>query len=263
MKELYLKYCEDKSGVWAASAQRSEPVRLNRLWHAIDGDASKLWAELVAQGYHRNAAATYWTRVSAFWDWAMEHGHVPEGENPYKRFKAKNPRIFRGAYVKNPCKQTFDEIMGKLETISDPIIRNTCIVILVGALRWHEVHKIDGEYVVGKGNKRRKVYLPTPLGPICKPNQYSQVLRTLKAFGLTPHKLRSARLTDLARKGMTIADLTEFAGWSNFSVAQSYIAANESRIKELTEQRTEARVGAVMGVLKIAAWAAKKVKETV
>jgi integrase len=251
MRDFYSQYCQDKAGVWSESARRSEGVRLNRLWHVIDGDALKLWNEMLAQGYHPNARCTYWTRVSAFWDWLIEQKHT-EAPNPYKVFRAKNARAFRGAYERKPCKIPFNELMARIEKIPEPEYRNKAKQLLIGGLRVTESDTLQDGHVIGKGNKKRKVYVPA-LGPMVTKQQYSGLLRRChKYLGVTPHKLRSARMTDLARKGMKTADMTAFAGWSNFAVAQSYIAANESEIERLVQQR-ETKVNSMMGMLKFIA----------
>jgi integrase len=249
MRAAYEEYIADKSGVWSPASTRSEAQRLNSVLHLVDGDAPKLWEALKEYGSY--SRTTLWTRVSAFWDWGIETKGFAE-PNPYKKFREKNARAFRNAYQRNPCKQSYAEIMRKIVTIEDPVLRNTAKVLLVGGLRCCELWTIhdNNQYVIGKGSKKRKVYLPDPLGPIMTKSQYSALLRELKRFGLTPHKLRHARMTDMVEKGATIFELKKFAGWSNIAVAESYVNARDERLQSLAEQR---RVDGIMA--KLLEWA--------
>lgn len=246
MKALYAAYIQSKAGSMSPTSIRSESVRLNRFLHLVDGDAQKLMAHLSAQDYGSYTKQTIWTRVSAFWDWGIANAGLAS-PNPYKAWHEQNPRAFRGAYKKNPCKQTYDEIMRKLKTIKDSELRNTAIVLLVGGLRIHELWTIHDGHVIGKGSKRRKVYLPDPLGPIMPKERYGHLLRELKRFGLTPHKLRHARMSHMAESGASTFELMKFAGWSNIDVAQSYIHARDERVQEIAmKAHTQSRVKRLM-----------------
>jgi hypothetical protein len=200
---------------------------------------------------------TIWTRVAAFYAWGIEAGKI-QGPNAYWDFYRDkvNKKLFRGAYKRNPCKQSFDEIMVKLQTIECPVMRNTAIVQMTGGLRFCELFTINGNEVLGKGRKIRKVYLPDPIGPLIERNQYSAYLKQLKQFGLTTHKLRHARMTHFVEQGATLWELRKFAGWGkNSNMAESYITARDERIGELATRsiKTERKVETVMSVLKLLA----------
>jgi integrase len=251
MRELYQEYLKERAGTWSATSAHSESYRLNRLWPFIDGDAAKLWDAL--KDYGAYSRTTYWTRVSSFYDWAIEAGKAP-GPNPYKAFRQKNVRCFRNQYVRKPCEITFDELLARSARVPDEAIRNKLRQLLIGGLRISESDTLADGHVVGKGGKRRKVYVPEPDGPMATVRQYSAVLRACKRhLGVTPHKLRSARMTDLVDKGATIFELKKFAGWSNISTAESYVYARDERLQELAEQRTNSLMSKIMG------WAKAKV----
>jgi hypothetical protein len=254
MKEFYGQYVEAKSGVWSESSRRSESQRLNRLWDSIDGDAPKLWDAL--KDYGAYSRTTYWTRVSNYWDWLIEAGHT-QPPNPYAEFKKKNPRPFRGQYKKEPCNIPFETLMEKIQQERNEAVRNKMAQLLEGGLRWTESHTLaDGE-VIGKGGKRRRVYVPEVDGPLATPSQYSAVLRACKRLGIRgPHKLRSARLSDLADGGANLFELMKFAGWSSPTVAQSYIEARDEKVQALAEKRRK-QTESLMGKLKY--WARGKV----
>ncbi len=247
MKNLYAEYVADKSGVWSEASKRSESQRLNRVMHLIDGDAAKLWAGLESYGGY--SRVTYWARVTAFWDWGIAAEKLSP-PNQYKEFKKKNPRLFRGQYKKQPCNIPFETLMAGIKLEKNEAVRNKMIQLLEGGLRITESHTLTNGEVIGKGGKRRKVYVPEIAGAMAGPAQYSAVLRACKKLGIKgPHKLRSARLSDMAATGATMFDLMKFAGWSSPSVAQSYIEARDENVQALAEKRRQ-QVSTTMGKLK-------------
>lgn len=254
MKAAYQQYVSDKSGVWSEASLRSESQRLNRYFDHIDGDAPRLWAAIQdLSGYSR---VTYWTRVSNFWDWGIESAGFAS-PNPYAEFKKKNPRPFRGQYKRQPCNIPFDILMANIKKEENVALRNKMIQLLEGGLRITESHTLKDGEVLGKGGKVRKVYVPQIDGPMAGPDQYSSLLRACKKLGIKgPHKLRSARLSDMAAGGATMFDLMKFAGWSSPSVAQSYIEARDEKVQALAEKRRQ-QATTLMGKLKH--WARGKI----
>lgn len=74
IEELYRRYIGEMSTTWSEASVRSESQRLNALWDVIDGDAPKLWDKLKADEYGRYSMVVLFTRVTCFWDWAIEGG---------------------------------------------------------------------------------------------------------------------------------------------------------------------------------------------
>ncbi len=233
MEALFKEYVQAMEFSWADSSKRSESNRLNGRYHLIDGDPHKFWESLKElQPYTRT---TYWTRLTSFYQWCIENGKV-EGPNPYQAFRNKYKKFFKNTYVKRPCKMTYQEaktiILNLPPEYTD--IKNRLLLLLEGALRRTESHTLtDDGYVMGKGGKTRKVYVPKIEGPMSEESRYSTMLRILKPFGITPHKLRSIRLTKAAEDGASMAELVEIAGWSGPGPALSYIAARDGKISKL------------------------------
>ncbi len=237
MKDLYAEYIKDKAPTWSASSVRSESSRLNGRHELIDGNAARLWDSL--KDLQPYARATYWTRVAAFYDWLIENGKRTS-PNPYTVFRKRNTQCFRNAYVKRPCQVSMTDIKALLDKIPDKYedIRNKCKQLLAGGLRRTESYTLADGYVTGKGGKVRRAYVPEILGPMAEPSRYSTMLKVLKKYcGITPHKLRSIKLTTMARKPeIKSRDLQEFAGWSSISTAESYVNANHELIAKLATE---------------------------
>jgi integrase len=267
MKELYAEYINYMAPRWSESSVRSERQRLNRLWPVIDGDPDKLWAAMA--GYGAYARCTYWGRIVSFWDWRIKKRGLP-GPNPYAIFREENPRFFRNAYVKKPCERSVEDLRKDIDRIPGEYqdVKNKLNQLLDGGLRRTESYTLteDG-YVTGKGGKVRKVYIQKTADAMAGPERYSTMLRLLKEYaGVTPHKLRSAKMTDMVNRGANIYELTKFAGWSRINTAESYVLAREERIRELAEGKVKeitAEAEATGLVRKMFGWAFSKVRENV
>jgi integrase len=270
MKTLYAEYIAYMAPKWSAASVRSERQRLTKLWNVIDGDPQKLWEAM--QYLHPHSRVTYWGRIASFWDWRIKKQGMA-GPNQYAEFRTENPRCFRGKYVQKPCEQTVEELRAGIERIPDEHAdcRNKLLQLLEGGLRRTESYTLtpDG-YVTGKGGKLRKVYV-SEYGPMAGQSRYSTMLRLCKEYtGVTPHKLRSARLTRVADNGGNMNELMKFAGWSSPGPAASYVNVREERLKALAQDRVAAitrpivaeakSAGIVRGVLK---WALAKSRERV
>ena len=102
-------------------------------------------------------------------------------------------------------------------------------------MRFSEFQTIEDGVVVGKGGRRREIYvtdLPRPKGDV----SYGTFYRHLKEVGLKPHDLRKACLTRLVEQGANEFELCEIAGWRNLNTASSYIKANKAKLKALMEK---------------------------
>lgn len=266
MKEQYQEYINYMAPKWSPASTRSESQRLNKLWPVIDGDPSRLWDAM--QDLHPNTRCTYWTRVCAFWDWRIKKKALP-GPNPYAEFRAENPRCFRGKYVQKPCEKSVEELRADIERIpgTHADVRNKLLQLLEGGLRRSESYTLTADgYVTGKGGKLRKAYV-SEYGAMAGPQRYSTLLRICKEYaGVTPHKLRSARLTRVADNGGNMNELMKFAGWSSPGPAASYVNVREERVRQLAkdsivvEKKTEQAQSLLMSVL---GWAMAKNAERV
>lgn len=232
MKEIYEKYIEAKRGAWSEASIRSESIRLNKVMDQLDGDGQKLWLALGAI-YSKHTRVTVYNRVCAFFDWAIKKGHIV-GPNPYALWREESPRCFQGFYVRRPPGMTFIDAKTRIETLKDPEMRAKCLQLLTSGMRWSESYTLTPDsYVTGKGGKLRRVYPMSGLGPMAAQDRYRAVLRQLKKLGIKgPHRLRGIFLTECVRRKVDTFDLKEIAGWSSLATAESYIQANQEKIKE-------------------------------
>lgn len=218
--KLITEYLNSKREDWAGSTQDSERHRLAAVKDLLDGKPERLWNGIQHLGKY--SRLTVWSRVTAFYDWRIDHGYS-KGPNPYRAFRRERATRFKNAYSRKTPDVSFEDALARISSISDPIVRAHCEFLLNTGARFSESEKVkaDGS-VVGKGSKERKLYFST------KPSEwapYQQVRRALSKVGLKPHTLRKILLTELARRGADSFVLCQVAGWSTLAPAQSYITA--------------------------------------
>ena len=221
MDSLISEYLKSKELAWTKSSRRSEKHRLNAVKDLIDGDPDRLW-NYVFKKYKPYSRVTVWTRVSCFYDWAIQEGRI-QGPNPYKKFRQKNARVFKNVYTKSYPKLSYAEAERRLHSILDRDIREKCLELLLNGMRYTESFTRDADnYITGKGGKRRRVYGFKPSGVFR--GTYGKLRRELGRIGLKPHDLRKLFATNLYRKGLDPMDVAKVLGWNSFETAKSYIA---------------------------------------
>jgi len=222
-------YLASKELSWTEATIKSETSRLNRIAPYVEaGDIEGLWREVELLGKY--SRVTYWTRAAEYYDFLLVEG-IKSGDNIFKQWRKRNARPFKHAYEKKQPTHSYGEAEQVIHTIQDQAVRKESFILLKTGMRISERHKVTSDgYVVGKGDKRRKVF-----GLEDMPNLQvkDHLLRSeLKKIGLKPHDLRKIRATDLARRGMKEADLCKVMGWASFNTASSYIAPmNDEKIE--------------------------------
>ena len=122
------------------------------------------------------------------------------------------------------------------------------------ALRWRDVDLTEGmAHVVGKGNKRRELFIPPALrldftlmwneGVQPSDTVFSFIKNRLHALRIvqglakvakidkpvTPHSFRHAHISHALKHGATLAELRDQAGHANISTTSLYAHADNSR----------------------------------
>lgn len=207
---------------WASTTQDTERARLAAVAKAIDGKPETLWKAIKDKAPYTRL--TIWRRVTHFYEWALAKGYV-QGANQYRIWKEENGRVFKHVYQVELPSMSYDEARARIETLKDPSIKRRALEMLGSGVRWMESCQ-DGDVVIGKGSKARRIYRPNVEGPAFTGN-YQAFRRALQTIGLKPHMLRKLAATQLVRNGLNESDLCAIMGWSSFNTAKAYIAPLE------------------------------------
>ncbi|MCK5015593.1 MAG: hypothetical protein KAS32_00860, partial [Candidatus Peribacteraceae bacterium] len=175
-------YLDDMKLAWSPTTLRSERYRLSAVAEALDGDPANLWGLIQKRAPYTRV--TIWTRVCRYWDWLIEGGHV-NGKNHYKIFRAKNSRLFRNAYHRNHIRLSFDEVRARTKQIRFCDSQKKAQWLLANGLRFSEFSSLKADMVVGKGGRRREIYV-TDLPRPTKRVNYGTFHRHLREVGLKP-----------------------------------------------------------------------------
>jgi integrase len=222
IENVIKEYLSSKREDWASSTQTSEMHRLESVKDLLDGNPETLWNGI--SGLAKYSKVTVWSRVTALWDFCVDHGYT-KGPNPYRAFRTAKSARFKNAYTRKTPDMSFDEARSRLESISDPAVRAHALFILYTGARFGESCTVGSDgTVTGKGGRVRTLHVPPGLETAAKA-PYHRVRRALAGLGLKPHMLRKILLTRLAALGADVFELCEIAGWSSPAPAMSYVRA--------------------------------------
>lgn len=228
MKQKIEQYLAEQAETWSPTTLKSEATRLQAVAGYLDGNPGRLW-KFLKETKAEYSRVTYWARATAFWAWAN-----PGQPNPYESYReTKLKRAFSVAYTRKASELTLEEAKRRIELgVLDSAVRAKCLELLNSGMRWAESHTLNqqGE-VVGKGGRRRKVFVP----PSGSPATYWQVRAALKAVGLTPHGLRKIFASEMVRRRANPFQLMKLMGWTNLNTAQSYISATDNDLESLVK----------------------------
>lgn len=223
------QYLNKKKLAWSDRTYTTESTRLLKIANRINGDAESLYHHLKTV-YSPYTLVSVWGRVMEIWEL------LDTTDNPYKTFKENNIRLFKNYYSRKEVPFSFEEAEARIRKISDKEVRAKANDLLHTGLRFSESQTEKDGYVVGKGNKIRKVFRPRHLSPVIFSRDYTTFTRHLKKVGLTSHMLRKLAATRLVELGLKEQDLCKVFGWSNFETAKYYIQPKtDENIQSLME----------------------------
>lgn len=226
------KYQIFKKHAWSASTHHCESYRLPKYAPFITGSPTILWDHLEKRKMAKSSRANLWTRVTDFWNWMEDNGHV-DTQNPYSKWRRQNPRLFRNAYTRRLTALTMAEAEALINKIPRHVHRKKAFQLLYTGMRWNESFSLKKNLIIGKGDKTREVFCPKEFRDIEYNFSHTAMHRQLKRVGLNTHMLRKIFLSHLANNGANGFDLCAIAGWSSLSTAQHYIQTSKPRLQEL------------------------------
>ena len=232
MDNLIQSYIKDHSNAWAETTQVSEAARLRRLSPRLArSDSPESIYNDLKETMKPYSVNTLFVRLAHFYQWLIDNNHR-SGENVFMTWKKKNARLFRYSYQREKLEVSFSDASRRVEQIEDVECKLAARVLLNTGLRISELSEVSGDYVVGKGGKRRKIFFT---GRIPKVNK-KRLYRSLKKVGLKPHSLRKLFATRVAKKGARPEDLCEIMGWSSINTAFWYLQPKrDDELKRLVE----------------------------
>ena len=240
-KEDYLllvdEYIDSKSMAWTKNSQKSERARLRSVDPKFLENPDGLYRQLSARKKPYTIKTTF-IRIREFAKWMKL-------EDCFGRFMQDNARLFKQSIVYNRKRValTYKEALKRIRKMKNPRFRNKALELLATGARWSESFTMDEHNVIiGKGNKRRRLFLPEKFkaqeGTVVTASDYSSFRRALKAVGIKgPHTLRKLAANRLIEIGANYSDVMEIMGWSSIQTAVSYVQSKrEEDLQSLVDR---------------------------
>ena len=230
MEQILNQYLELKKLAWNERTFKTESARLSKHIDYVDGNPQTLY-KAIYDNVSPYTFVSLWNRYIEVYDL------VDRQNNPYRQFKKQNARLFKGYYHRKAVPMTFEEAKERISFIQDQEVRAKALDLLSTGLRFAESQTESEGFVLGKGNKIRKVFRPKGTSPVIFSRSYDTFNRGLKSVGLTSHMLRKLAATKLSRMGMKEQDLCKTFGWTSFETARFYLQPMEDeKIQSMMER---------------------------
>ena len=226
-KQLIETYINYHKNAWAPCTLKAEQSRLNAVftnYSAALATPESLYVALLPV-MKRYSIKTLFIRLSDFYEWGIKRGLVIQKENYYKTFLIEYANRFKHVYTPKKVDISYIEAQQRIATISNEYgLRNKAVQLLSTGMRFTESYTLKDEHVLGKGEKRRRIFnIPVSTG-VTPDVTYWPLYRALKKVGLTPHMLRKLAATQLARTNkFRPEDLCHIFGWSSIQTASIYL----------------------------------------
>ncbi len=229
------EYIASKKNAWARTSQKNERLRLRKHAHAVMESPDVVYERLKLTMKAHSIKTTF-VRLGQFFDWLIEADKMPPAKNPWKAFLKTNAMIFKHCYQIERVKVTFDEANVLIQSVEMPY-RLAALQLLEGGLRYCELRTFDGDKVIGKGSKPRKVFLRDELKAFRYTGSYSALFVRLRAVGLKPHTLRKLCATEISRDPRAKdQDICKLFGWSSIETSIKYRQPlNDERLGEMIQ----------------------------
>ena len=210
-------YLSEKQSVWTADTYNSTAARLAR--YKPEVAPTDIYNSLVKEGYSPYYTKIVFINLCSLMDWLLAHGRAPWPTNRYKEFMEKNRQLFRNAYEDKYATITWQEFLDEYQQ-ADSDMRKALALLGFSGCRLCELATFDGTTVVGKGGKRRRVYLPNDAA--CSPVELSgiQIRRRLR---YNPHSYRKLAADQWARSGVDIKTIQKLLGHTSLASTQRYL----------------------------------------
>lgn len=222
IEQLVEMYLQSKQNSWSPTTLKSERSRLRTLTSSITS-VDALDPQTVLKQISSAAAYTIqtsWTRATDFYQWLIDRGYVDSQINIFKKYRAENKNRFKYSYERKTPKISYAEAKEKILAMENKEIARAALTILSGGLRISEISTLERGYCIGKGNKRRRVYVDD-IQFNKSLSYFRKVLK--KETGLKPHDLRKIKATEVSKKGARPEQLCALFGWNSFETARSYL----------------------------------------
>ena len=208
------QYLDQKASVWSSATHKAAKSRFRH----FGMDAEAVYRKMIEEGYKPYYIKTSFIIFSGYMEWLRAQGRATS--NLFGLFLSKNRHVFINAYEDNYATISSEEFL-KEYSEAGPDIQAVLVLLGIAGCRLSEIYTFDGKTVLGKGGKRRNIYIPEALkisGPILiGPHA---IRRRLKH---NPHAYRKLSADTWLKKGLDIKTVQVLLGHTSLAATQRYL----------------------------------------
>jgi integrase len=214
-----IDYLKAKAALWSGGTIEATSSRL--MYYKPGQKAVELYSAMVEAGNSPYYIKITFINVAALMDWLIAQGRA--SYNPHRAFLEENKQLFRNAYEDKYAAITWEAFQEEYKE-ADTQMRSVLALLGFAGCRLSELYTYDGRAVLGKGRKRRHVYLPAGISVVPVELSPSQIRRRLRA---NPHSYRKLAADFWLRNGLDLKTVQVLLGHTSLNSTQRYLRPME------------------------------------
>lgn len=208
-------YLAAQQNIWTPSTVKAAASRLKH--YSPCQDALKGYNKMISEGYSRYYIQIVFISMASLKDWLQAQGRA--NSNPYRDFLQTNKHLFRNAYEDKYATITWEEFEAELTIAPAELVPALALMGYAGC-RLSELTTFDGTTVIGKGGKRRPVFLPDRFRDLRVRMPSYSIYRRLKH---NPHSYRKLAADKWLRSGVDLKTVQKLLGHTSLASTQRYL----------------------------------------
>ncbi len=216
MNDKYVsQYLDERKLVWTSATYKAA---LSRFKH-FSMDAEAVYRKMLEQGYKPYYIKVSFVMFSGYMEWYKAHGGATH-KNVYKEFLERNKQLFRNAYEDKYTTLSVRDFLSEY-SMASPDMQTVLVLLGIAGCRLSEIYTFDGKTVMGKGGKRRAIFIPQGFQVQEKVTLNPHAIR--RALKHTPHAYRKLSADTWFKKGLDIKTVQVLLGHSSLQATQRYL----------------------------------------
>lgn len=209
------RYLDERRLVWTSATLKAAASRF-KLHFGMD--AEMVYKKMVEQGYKPYYIKVSFIMFSGYMEWLKAQGRATH--NVYADFLKKNRQVFINAYQDSYTTLSLESFLDEYRSAT-PAMQAVLVLLGIAGCRLSELYTFDGTTVMGKGGKRRKVFIPEGMQVAAPITLSPHAIR--RALKHNPHAYRKLSADTWFKKGLDIKTVQVLLGHTSLQATQRYL----------------------------------------
>lgn len=218
------KYLKSQATLWSPTTLKSTASRLNTIANLQLQAPYAVYNKLNELQYNPYTIKTMFGIIAKYIDWCVENKYVQE--NRFSKWIKENSQVFRNVYQDKYTTMTYTGFVEEFNNCSLDMRLPLALLGFAGC-RISELHTYDGKTVLGKGGKRRLVFLPTNL---IIPKRIALPIHIIRRrLKYCPHEYRKLAADTWFKNKIDLKTVQTLLGHVSINTTQRYLRPMQNK----------------------------------